>query len=135
MECRWNDFIAVVQETGRDVFGVLSHKKRCVPGWNDYVRDFYYTSREAFKLWKSNGCPRFGPVACHMRRSRADFKYALRQCRKYEQDIRPITLSRKLQNNEVVPFWKDIQTVRGAVHVALPGRIDSAVGETAIASF
>ena len=133
LESFWNNFVETVQQVGKQVFGIVSPKKRCIPGWNDFVRDFYIASKEAFRAWKENGCPRFGHVACLMRRSRADFKYILRQCRLYEDDLRAMALSNKLQNNEVVPFWREIQSIKGGATLNLPGRVDSAVGSEAIA--
>ena len=50
-----------------------------------------------------------------MRRSRAEFKYALRQCKLHEEDMRAMALSNKLQNSEVIPFWRDIQSLEGMV--------------------
>ena len=133
LESLWNTFISIVKEVGEEVFGKVSGKKHCVPGWKDYVREFYLISRETFKLWKSSGSPRFGQLACAMRKSRADFKYALRQCRLRENEMRAEALSRKLQSGEVVPFWRDIQSI-GKGHCILPERVDEAVGEKEIAT-
>ena len=128
LDSLWNHFIDTAQQVGREVFGVTSYKKRCVPGWNDFVKDFYLASREAFKAWKDSGSPRFGPIACHMRRARAEFKYALRQCKRHENELRAMALSEKLQNGDVTPFWREIQTLGGSSRSALPGKVDDAVG-------
>ena len=133
LESFWDHFVQTAQQVGSEVFGYVKLRRPCVPGWNDFVRDLYSTSREAFKAWKDSGSPRLGPVACLMRRSRADFKYALRQCRLQENELRAMALSEKLQNNEVVPFWREIQSLGGGGRATLPGRIDDAVGNEAIA--
>ena len=103
-------------------------------GWNDFIKDFYAESREAFKAWKDSGCPRFGPVACYMRSSRANFKYVLRQSKLYEEDIRAMALSNKLQGGEIVPYWREIQSLSGSKRTCLPGRVDDAVGGETISS-
>ena len=128
----WSHFVYTAQQVGREVFGLINHKRRCVPGWSDFVRDFYVSSREAFKTWRDSGCPRFGPVACFMRRARAEFKYVLRQCKRQENELRAMALSNKLQNGDVTPFWREIQSLGGSRHSALPGRVDGAVGSDAI---
>ena len=130
----WTHFVETAQEVGREVFGIVRHKSKCIPGWNDFIKDFYTESREAFKNWKDNGCPRFGPLACYMRSTRANFKYILRQCWKYEEDIRALVLSNKLQDGEMLPFWRDIQSLGSNNKSSLPGRVDGAVGGKAIAS-
>ena len=134
LKCLWNHFIETAQEVGKEVFGTVRHKSKCIPGWNDFIKDFYAESREAFKVWKDNGCPRYGPIACHMRSSRANFKYMLRQCRKYEEDIRALVLSNKLQDGEMLPFWREIQSLASDNSSTVPGRVDGAVGGEAIAS-
>ena len=130
----WDHFVHTALEVGREVFGTVGHKDKCIPGWNYFIKDCYVESREAFKAWKENGCPRFGHIACHMRRSRANFKYALRQCRLHEEEIRALVLSNKLQDGEMLPFWRDIQSLGGNNTSTLPGRVDGAVGGEAIAS-
>ena len=101
LEKQWEYFIFNIQTVGKEVFGIVNPKKNCIPGWNSYVKDFYTTSREAFKMWKECGSPRTGPIACTMRTARANFKYALRQCRREEESMRAEALSMKLQNDNV----------------------------------
>ena len=69
-----------------------------------------------------------------MRSSRANFKYVLRQCRLHEEDLRALALSKKLQDGETVPFWRDIQSLSKNKRQSLPGSVDEAVGGEAIAS-
>ena len=133
LENLWNTFISIAQEVGEQVFGKIKAKKRCVPRGNEYVKEFYVISKDTFKLWKSSGCPRFGPIACAMRKTRADFKYALRQCRLHENEMRAEALCNKFQNGEVIPFWRDIQSI-GKGRCILPERVDEAIGENEIAS-
>ena len=132
LDSLWANFIRTAEEVGREVFGTIRNKRRCIPGWNTYIKDFYHASREAFALWRDSGSPRFGPLACAMRTSRANFKYALRQCHLHEEELRAEALSSKLQNGEVVPFWRDIQSLRGG-NSMLPERVDGAVGAEEIA--
>ena len=134
LESLWSHFVQTAQAVGREVFGTIRNNNRCIPGWNDFIKDFYAESREAFKAWKDSGCPRFGPVACYMRSSRANFKYVLRQCKLYEEDMRAMALSNKLQGGEIVPYWREIQSLSGSKRTCLPGRVDDAVGWETISS-
>ena len=82
-------FIDLVKRIGSNIFGTVSRDQRGnIPGWNDYVKEFYENSRESFLLWRNAGSPRNGPTAEHMRRSRAIFKLALRNCRRNEKAIK-----------------------------------------------
>ena len=47
--------------------------------------------------------------------------------------MRAEALSNKLQNGEVVPYWRDIQSI-GKGKCVLPERVDEAVGEQEIAT-
>ena len=48
--------------------------------------------------------------------------------------MRALALSKKLQDGETVPFWRDIQSLSKNKRQSLPGSVDEAVGGEAIAS-
>ena len=56
-------------------------KGQQIPGWNDCCRESHSTAREAFILWRVNGSTKQGFFFDNMKRTRAQFKYTLRQCR------------------------------------------------------
>ena len=56
-----------------------------VPGLNEYMKDLHSDAKDAFFLWLCSGKPRHGPVNEHMRITRLNFKYALRQCKINEE--------------------------------------------------
>ena len=86
---------AICVRVGNPVHGCIKqcipvlklHNDNSVAGWNDYVSHHYNISRTDFKWWVANNRPRHGPIYHAMRMSRAQFKYALRQCRLEERSI------------------------------------------------
>ena len=104
-----------------------------VPGWNDYVKDFYASSRQAFTSWRRAGSPREGPIAQHMRRARAHFKMAMRHCKQNEQNIRAEKIYRSYKEKNIIDFWKLIKKVDN-FKLKLPKRIDQANTEKDICS-
>ena len=64
--------------------GTKHSRNYVIPGWNDYVKDQHQDARNSYVLWRNAGKPRQGPIADTMRRSRLNFKYALRQCQAME---------------------------------------------------
>ena len=117
---------------GTDSFNLLRHNFRTVPGWNDLVKDLHQQARESFLIWREAGSPRAGPIALLMRRSRAHFKIALRQCRANEAQLRADGFSVSLAAKNQPQFWKGIQSVSPKIN-KLAQRIGDAVGEVAIA--
>ena len=103
-----------------------------MPGWNAHVKQLYAESRDAFLFWRSSGSPRVGPVAQYMRRSRANFKFALRQCRANENAHRAEALSMKLQRGNIRSFWRDLHSANRSKEL-LAQRIDNATSEPQIA--
>jgi exonuclease III len=79
-----------------------------VPGWNDYVKDLHHIARDAYLLWRDNGKSKTGAVFDNMKRTRAQFKYALRMCQREEQKIRAYAMARKLSDMNYDEFWKDV---------------------------
>ncbi len=59
-----------------------------IPGWNDIVSDKHKLARDAYLAWTLAGKPRYGPEHWPMKRTRAQFKLALRCCKQYEDTIR-----------------------------------------------
>ena len=129
----WDTLSDSIVAVGKQIFGFRSKNENVVPGWNRHIRDFYDASREAFLYWKSNGSPRNGPIAYAMRSARANFKYALRQCRAEENRMRADSLAEKLTLKDGgTSFWKDIRKLQPR-NKKLPTSIDDKSGENSIA--
>ncbi|XP_077865240.1 uncharacterized protein LOC144351799, partial [Saccoglossus kowalevskii] len=83
-------------------------KSKCVPGWNDYVKDHHTIARDAFLLWRNNGGPKQGPLSDLMRITRAKFKYVLRLCRDNKSNMRADALANSHLDKNVNLFWKNV---------------------------
>ena len=68
-------------------------------------------SRIDFKWWVSHNRPRHGPIYHAMRSPRAQFKYALRQCKLEELTINSTKLENYMQYREVNAFWKECKNI------------------------
>ena len=132
IENYWSRFITFVNEAGFGVFGVAIEKTRVVPGWNSRIKHLYRRSREAFLRWKRLGSPRSGLEAMSMREARADFKYAMRECRRDEEALRAEAMAEKLRDGDYRGFWKCVGGGGGTS--VRPDRIDGAVGDESIAN-
>ena len=88
--------------------GTKHSRNYVIPGWNDYVKDQHQDARNSYVLWRNAGKPRQGPIADTMRRSRLNFKYALRQCQAMEDTARAGAMAKSLQNKDVRGFWRSV---------------------------
>ena len=80
-----------------------------VPGFNDYVKDLHSTARSDYVAWRDAGMPRSGAPCSNMRRSRLEFKYALRHCKRNEDAIRANQYAKSLLHKDMVSPWKHIR--------------------------
>jgi len=64
-----------------------TNHKRSVPGWNDFVLAARKSASDAYKLWQQWNKPKHGPLFDLMQRTPAHYKYAVRFCRKPQQQI------------------------------------------------
>ena len=80
----------------------------------------------------ANNRPRHGPIYHAMRMSRAQFKYALRQCRLEERSTTSTKLAYHIRSHEFNDFWKEIRNQNKAKS-ALSNCVAGVTGETAIA--
>jgi hypothetical protein len=58
-----------------------------IPGWNEYVAPFWEKSLFWHQLWIANDRSRSGIIADIMRRTRAQYHYAIRSVNKNRDDI------------------------------------------------
>ena len=93
---------------------------------------FYDRSRIEFKWWVLNNRSRHGPIYHAMRSARAQFKYALRQCKLDERLILSNKLANHMQRHDIDAFWKDIRKHTKSKS-ALSNCIDGITGEADIA--
>ena len=101
----WQKFCEQVTYTGKEVFETKSQIGFVVPSWNNFVDEYYDATREAFLGWRQAGSPREGPIALHMRRSRARFKQILKGCKKRDEELRAEALAHKYRNESIKDFW------------------------------
>ena len=71
-------------------------------------------------------------LAEHMRQSRANFKFAFRQCKADEAQYRAEALSAKMQDGRIKSFWHDIRSAKSNPQL-LVQRVDQATGERDVA--
>ena len=107
-------------------------KQSSVPGWNEYVKDFHEKARLSFLLWTSIGKPRHGIIHQQMLKERAQFKYALRACRKEETVNKANGLANDLLNKDQKKFWSDVKN-QSCKSVPLADMIDGKHGHKDIA--
>lgn len=100
-----------------------------IPGWNTVVADVHAKAREAFILWNANSKPKQGPIWELMRTSRAEFKYALRQCRQQESIHKTNALANSLLKKDTKQFWKHVKRTQ---KVTSTTRAESVGGSTGV---
>ena len=67
------------------------------------------TARQYYLLWRDAGKSRNDETHSDMRRSRLQFKYALRLCRANKNMLRADALALSLKVRSSTSFWKDVQ--------------------------
>ena len=111
-----------------------SGTRQQIAGWTDIVKESHEVARSDFKFWCSNGKPRHGYVYEAMRRSRSQFKYALRQCKRSEDTIKADRLAGDLLQHNVVDFWENVRNLTSN-KASNSTCIDAVVGEQNIADY
>ena len=79
-----------------------------VAGWNDLVADKHEAARRAFLDWVSTGKSRTGYICEQMKRTRAQFKLALRYCRSNEELLRSDAMAKNDLTNQS-KFWRNVK--------------------------
>ena len=106
-------------------------KFKCIPGWNDNVKDVHELARESYIIWRDNGKPKQGFIFDNMKVTRARFKYVLRQCKANEEMHRADSLAKSMQHKDYLEFWKGVNVINNK-KVPLATTVGGATGENDI---
>jgi hypothetical protein len=85
-----------------------------VQGWNTYCKEVHELARDAYLLWRDHGKQRQGFLFNNMKRTRAQFKRSLRQCRQDTSRISADLLANNLLQKDDRGFWKEIRKVNNS---------------------
>ena len=102
-----------------------------VPGFNEHVKDLHDTARQYYLVWRDAGKSRNDETHSDMRRSRLQFKYALRLCRANEDMHRADALALSLKDRNSTSFWKDVQKMATS-KIPLATKVGGAIGNEQI---
>ena len=94
------------------------HRRREIPGWNEYVKEAHSNSANAAREWREAGLPRTGPLYENKVTRHKQYKYALRKTKRNEKSILNEKLAANLASNNGNQFWKDIRKVAGKTKTA-----------------
>jgi len=78
-----------------------------MPGWSNFVSDARAAANDARNIWQQCNKPKNGPVFELMQRTRAQYKYAIRFCRKNIKSIQADTLANSLAGKNHCSFLED----------------------------
>ena len=85
------------------------NKFKVIPGWNRNVKHLYYSYREVYLKWISNGKIKDGIDYERMKETRKLFKHALNDCKINECRESSISIQEKYINKNMRSFWYDVQ--------------------------
>lgn len=111
-----NEYLTTITRCIKDSMQRLIPSKKCrvseysVAGWNDLVSDKHEVARDAFLEWTNTGKPRSGYIYELMKRTRAQFKLALRYCKNNAEMLRSNALAKSYLTDQT-NFWKKVKNV------------------------
>ena len=87
-------------------------KNKCIPGWNEYVKEKQYNALYFHQLWKAAGRPQHGDLATNMRQARKDYHYAIRFCKRETTCIQAQKMAEYIEKKDVSNFWREVKRFR-----------------------
>ena len=108
------------------------YKHNQIPGWNDLVKDAHHKARTSYLFWRSNGSLRHGVIYQEMKTSRAQFKLALRQCRKDKTRREADAIANHFLTKDSKTFWSAVKNMLGNNSSAPASVIEGVSGTEAI---
>ena len=91
--------------------------KRCfqsrLPGWSEIVEPLRDKSLFWHNMWLEYGRPKTGAVADVMRRTRAEYHYAIRRIKRNDYDIIKERFADAILTNRCRDLWAEVKRIRG----------------------
>ena len=106
-------------------------QKGGMPGWNDFVRGQHAEALYWHNLWKDAGRPAEGELASKMRRSRNDYHYSVRFCKRNKDNIAAAKMADALTHGKNRNFWSEIRKGQKTTK-SIPCLVDDANSKEAI---
>jgi hypothetical protein len=113
---------------------VVSNSCYNIAGWNTYVREKHDAAREAFLTWRASGSARFGFDYDTMRRTRSQFKLALRFCRDHIEQMKADAFANAIQDKDAWKFWSKVRLISNNRATGQVTNVNGASGDKDIAS-
>jgi len=109
LETFYNNIVEALKRAASEVLTNSLKQKHNVPGWNKDVREKHKAARQAYLYWIDNHKSKSGPLFDIMKKSKKEFKYALRACRKTQQKCKADAMAEALRNRSPKIFWQSIR--------------------------
>ena len=123
-----------VLQAGENMIHECKTHDNQILGWNDVCKEVHANAREAFLTWTANGKPKQGPIFNTMKRSRASFKYVLRQCKANECKAKADKVAMKFMHKDSKSFWKEIKKLNGNDKNVIASTVNGVSGNSNIAN-
>ena len=109
-----------------------SKSRKCIPGWNDMVRDLHHKALFWHTLWKNVGCPNVGTIASIRRSTRAKYHYSIKEAKKVKDNVVANKLAHNMLSSNYSNFWAKVRKLNKKAK-KLPCSVNNTVGEENIA--
>ena len=110
----------------------VNGRAKVIPGWNDYVKDKKAIAELWNFIWQQSGKPHNGTIANIMRKTKRDYHYAIRYCKKDESSIASTKMAEAFLSGRNRDFWNEtrkltkhnsqcsstVDGINGAEHIA-----------------
>ena len=109
-----NDIIQACMEAANTAIPKtgFTNDRKTIPGWNIFVKQKKKIANFWYKIWVENGRPNQGDITTMMKEAKKEYHYAIRFCKRNENEIRNTRLAESLQSNKSRNFWSEINKCR-----------------------
>ena len=117
---------SAIPKTGR------AKTKTIIPGWSEFVKGKREDAYFWYNLWRDNGSPRHGELANVMKHTKRIYHYAIRYCKRHEDQIKSTRMAEALSSNSTRRFWNEVKKVNSSKN-KVSAIVDGETVPTAIA--
>ncbi len=98
-----------------------------MPGWNEYVDQYFQSSLLWHDIWKANGQPSEGIIADLRRKTRSEYHKVCKMVMRREGEIKSDKMAEAFINKHTDAFWREARKIQPK-KVYCPNKVDDATG-------
>ena len=108
------DLLTCLSSSAQSCFPLRQSRSKVVTGWNEFVHEPMRVASFWNRIWVDAGCPSAGVLAQIRKRTKAQYKYAIRRVKRRRDHIVRKKIGSAIDSRNNCEFWREVKKVKSS---------------------